>query len=260
MEYTILHTLIWLLPAFTFTTQELVKLSVSPGIDAKCGERVTLNCDVSSSRNGLIIKHMEWFQSDRSVCSVDEEGTVRNHTQSLSDFYCEYEHGQLSLIFTRVKPLERGNYTCKLQSNRGARNADTSVQLQECCGVAEGVWTKSLLTCTFKNVYPDGDVHWFHGSHKHSDRSGNQPTSKHVDREGWLTIQSSLERKSQHVPYNCSLMSTASGRYIASALVLNPESLARVRTQEHKNRNAVESHRLVWTLLCVSVILAAALQ
>lgn len=252
MEYTLLHTLIWLLPAFTFTTQELVKLSVSPGIEAECGKRVTLNCDVSSSRKGLLIKHMEWFQGHTSVCSVNEEGTVSNNTQSLSDFYCQYKHGQLSLIFTRVKPLERGNYTCKLQSNRGALNAGTSVELQECCGVAEGVWAKGRLTCTFKNVYPDGDVHWFHGSHKLE-----QHTSKHVDEEGWLTIESYLERKSPHVPYNCSLMSTASGRYIASHLILNPDSLARVVAHENQNRSGVGSHGPVWTLFCISVVLAA---
>lgn len=259
MEYTLLHTLVWLLPAFTFTTQELVKLSVTPKMTAECGQRVTLNCDVSSSRKGLLIKHMEWFHSLTSVCSVDSEGKITNHTQTLSDFYCEYQHGQLSLVFARVKPLERGNYTCKLQSNRGAQHADTSVGLQECCGVAEGVWTRDRVTCTFKRVYPDGDVHWFHGSHKLG-RSGKQHTSKHVEEEGWLTIQSYLERKSPHVPYNCSLMSAASGRYIASTLVLNPESLASVGTQGHKDGNGVVSHGPVWTLFCISLLLAATLQ
>ncbi|XP_034393702.1 uncharacterized protein LOC117733890 [Cyclopterus lumpus] len=259
MEYTLLHTLVWLLPAFTFTTQELVKLSVSPGITAECGDRVILKCDVSSSRKGLSIKHMEWFQSRTSVCSVDGEGKIKNHTQSPSDFYCEYQHGQLSLVLTRVKPLERGNYTCKLQSNRGALHADTSVELQECCGAAESVWTKDRLTCTFKNVYPDGDVHWFHGSHKLAS-SGKQHTSKHMEKEGWLTIQSYLERKSPHVPYNCSLMSAASGRYIASPLVLNPESRASVGTQGHKDGNGVGSHGPAWTLLCISLLLAATLR
>ncbi|KAK9539999.1 hypothetical protein VZT92_002476 [Zoarces viviparus] len=260
MDYTLLHTLVWLLPAVAFTTQELVRLSVSPGIVAECGKPVTLNCDASSPGEELSIKHMEWLQNGKSVCSMDT--AIPNHTHSPSDFYCEYKQGQLSLILKRVKPQEKGNYTCKLHSNQGALSKKTTVELQECCGIAEGVRTTDRLTCTFKHVYPDGDVHWFHGSHNLSDGSVEQHTSKQVEEGGWLTIRSDLERKSSHGPYNCSLMSTTSGRHIASTLVPNPKSPGRVRSQQpsHKARNGVGSLGPIWTLLCFSVLLVATLN
>ncbi|XP_029288942.1 uncharacterized protein LOC115009102 isoform X2 [Cottoperca gobio] len=214
MQYTALHKLLWLLNALILTTQELVKLRVSPRIIAECGKQVTLNCNVSSSRNGLSIKHMEWFQNHTSFCSVDSEGKITNHRHTQSDFHCEYRHGQLSLIFRRVQPLESRNskpYVCKLQSNNGASHAKTSVELQECCWLVEGVWTNDRPTCTFKNVYPDGDVHWFHGSRNLSDESVKHHTTKHVDEGGWLTIHSYLEQNLSGGPYNCSLKSTTSG-------------------------------------------------
>lgn len=263
MEYTALHKLLWLLNAFTLTTQELVKLNVSPKITAECGKHVTLNCYVSSSPNGLSIKHMAWIQNQTSLCSVDEEGKIKPHSRT--DFHCEYKHGHLSLIFKRVRPLESGNskpYTCKLQSNRGASNAKTIVVIQECCWSFEGVWNEGHPTCTFRHVYPDGDVHWFHGSHNLSDGSVKQHTTKQVD-NGWLTIHSYLEHNLSGVPYNCSLKSTASGRYIASSLVENPDLHAqRVRAQLHttRARNGVGSQRPMWTFFFVLISLALTLN
>lgn len=133
-----------------------MKLNVSPKITAECGKQVTLNCDVSSSPNGLSIKHMAWIQNQTSLCSVDEEGKIKPHSRT--DFHCEYKHGQLSLIFKRVRPLESGNskpYTCKLQSNRGASNAKTIVvvqgQCQQCVthpvGLCVFLWTNTWVKC-----------------------------------------------------------------------------------------------------------------
>ena len=119
---------------FVSSSTELVKLNVSPKITAECGKQVTLNCEVSSSPNGLSIKQMAWIQNQTSLCSVDKEGKIKPHSRS--DFHCEYKHGQLSLIFKRVRPLESGNskpYTCKLQSNRGASDAKTIVEVQGQC-------------------------------------------------------------------------------------------------------------------------------
>lgn len=255
MGYTALHTLLWLLTSFTLTTQELVKLRVTPKITAECNQQVTLNCNVTSSRNGLSIKHMEWSQNNKSLCSVDGKGLI-TPTNTLSDFHCEYQHGQLSLIFQRVQPLESGSYRCKLKSNRGALHEYTTVELQECCGIVEGVFTNDGPSCTFKNVYPDGDVHWFHGSHNLSHGSVRHHTTKHVDEGGWLTIHSYLKQKSSGVPYNCSLKSAESGRHIASALVVNPESRAQVHTQ----RNGVGSQGHVWTSLFILIFLAVTLK
>ncbi len=117
----------------SFST-ELVRLSVSHKITAECFKQVTLNCDVATSTHQLSIKHMEWSQGKTSLCSVDSEGEIITHPRhSLSEFHCVYEHGQLSLIFQNVQPLEGGEskpYRCKLQSNKGATHNYTTVELQ----------------------------------------------------------------------------------------------------------------------------------
>ncbi|XP_070684639.1 uncharacterized protein [Pempheris klunzingeri] len=258
MGFTALHILIWLLTAFTLTTSELLKLSVNPKMTAECGKQVTLNCDVSSSREHLSIKHMEWSQNKTSLCFVDVKGKViKPNSHDRSDFHCEYQHGQLSLVFQRVQPLECGNskpYRCKLQSNQGAAHGYTTVELQECCGTVNGDLKGDGPSCTFSHVYPDGDVHWFHGSKNLSDGSLHH-TTKHVDKGGWLTIRSHLRGKSSDVPYNCSLRSTASGRYIESTLVHNPEILSSIRATQ----SGAGSQGTMRIFLCISVLLAVTL-
>ncbi|XP_074486611.1 uncharacterized protein LOC141764858 isoform X1 [Sebastes fasciatus] len=267
MGYTALYTLLWLLSAFTLTTQELLKLSVTPRITAECGQQVILNCDVSSSRDGLSVKYMMWSQNHTTFCSVDSEGKLKHHSHTQSDFHCRYKHGQLSLVFKTVQPRESGDskrYMCKLQSNMGVAHAYTRLELQECCGIVKGILTNGGPICRFKNVYPDGDVHWFHGSHNLSDGSVTHHTTKQVAKGGWLTIESYLEAESSHLPYNCSLKSTASGRYIASTLVQNPESQVKPRgiPQEQKKtvENGAGSHGPMWTFLCISISLVVALK
>ncbi|XP_044046431.1 uncharacterized protein LOC122873589 [Siniperca chuatsi] len=264
MGSTALHILLWLLSAFTLTTQELARLSVSSEITAECGKQVTLNCDVSSSRNGLSVIRMEWSQNKTTLCSVDSEGNITTHPRhTLSDFHCEYKHGQLSLIFQKAQPLGSGNskrYMCKLQSNQGALHGYTRVELQECCGSIKGILSHDGPACTFKHVYPDGDVHWFHGSHNLSD---GHYTTKSVDKDGWLTIHSHLKRKSSDVSYSCFLKSTTSGRYIASTLVQKPEFLVRgtgAQGSTDPDRNGVGSQRPMRTFVCISILLAVTLK
>lgn len=107
---------------------------MSPSVVAECGEPVSLHCNTSSSHDGLSVKRMEWSQGSTSLCSVDSEGTIRTHGQrSLSDFYCDYKDGQLSLVFQRMLPLESGHskpYRCKLHSNQGVAHNYTKVELQ----------------------------------------------------------------------------------------------------------------------------------
>lgn len=108
-----------------------MRLSTTPKITADCGQQVTLNCCVSSSRNGLSVKLMEWSLNRTSLCSVGSEGRLTtHHIPTLSDFHCEYEHGQLSLVFREVRPLDSANYRCKLQSKQGAAHKYTAVELQ----------------------------------------------------------------------------------------------------------------------------------
>lgn len=77
---------------------------------------------------------MAWSQGGTSLCSVNSEGTMLTHGKhSLSDFYCDYKDGQLSLVFQRMLPLESGHskpYRCKLHSNQGVAYNYTKVELQ----------------------------------------------------------------------------------------------------------------------------------
>ncbi|XP_026026332.1 uncharacterized protein LOC113024001 isoform X2 [Astatotilapia calliptera] len=255
MGFTALHTL-WLLTAFAFTTQELVKLRVSPKITAECGEQVSLNCNTSSVHHGISIKLMQWFKEETLLCSVDSKGiTTELHRASLSNFTCEYEDGRLSLIFKKMLPPESGKkYTCKQRSNRGALNESTKVELQECGGIVEGKLTTTGPVCTFKQVYPDGNVHWFHGSRNLSDGSLKQYTGKSVDEQGWLTIHSYLERNSSHGPYNCSLKSTVSDKYIASMLIQNPKP-QKSTSGTHSNGNKVTARESTRTIFCLLILL-----
>ncbi|KAM7394057.1 hypothetical protein PAMP_020882 [Pampus punctatissimus] len=247
MGFTTFHILFCLLTVFTLTTQDLAKLHVSSKINAECGKQVILICNVSLSLEGLSIKHMGWSHN-KSLCSVDSTGQMTtNHNNAISDFHCEYNNGQLSLIFQEVQPLETGHstpYTCKLHSNKGVPHAVTKVELQE-CGIAEGVLTSDGPSCTFRHVYPDGDVHWFHSSLNLSNGSLMYKTFKRVEKGGFLTIHSHLESKGLDLPFTCSLKSTKSGRYIA-----NTEVMVRA------GAGSLGSLR---TILCISILFAVSL-
>lgn len=133
----------------------------------------------------------------------------------------------------------------------------------ECCVTAEGFSENHSPGCTFRHVYPDGDVHWFHGSHHLSDGSLKHRTTKRVEEGGWLTITSYLEQESSDVPYNCSLKSTKSGSYIASALVQsghNPNARimgTRGHASSFLHNNGVTAMR---TVLCISVLFTFTLK
>lgn len=240
MAFTTLYILPCLLAAVTFT--ECVKLTVSPSITAECGQPVTLHCHVVSSRKGLSIKYMEWFQN-KTYCSVDSEGDLTKYGPH-SDFQCDYQRGHLSLRLPKVQPLQNETpFRCKLHSNQGILHRHTSVDLKECCGNIEAVWTPEGPSCTFKEVFPDGDVDWFHGSHKLTDSSLIYTTKK-VEAGGWLTIHSSLDTQRTTVLYNCSLKSTASGRYIASSLIQQNTQL------KIRSRGAAQGPFLTFLWIC----------
>ncbi|KAE8300669.1 hypothetical protein D5F01_LYC00816 [Larimichthys crocea] len=246
MRFTAMHILLWVLTALTLTTQELVTTSVSPNITAERGKQVTLDCNVSSSLNGLSVIRMQWWYGTSLLCSVDSDGNITPHRESApSLFHCEYKHGQLSLIFERIVPLVCGKYTCKLRSDRGMANAATWVDLQECYGNVEDASSGDKHTCTFHHVYPDGDVHWFHGSHNLSDLA-KHTTTKQVDNEGWLTVRSEMLMKHSDKPYNCSLMNTKSGRYIGSTLIQISRMLYTIQSEMELNHRDMCGHFCVF--------------
>ncbi|XP_008276719.1 uncharacterized protein LOC103354902 [Stegastes partitus] len=263
MGFTGLHVLC-LLSALTLTTQDLVDLTVSPSVTAECDQQVTLNCDVSPHQHGLSITHMEWVHDKTQLCTVNSSGELNpQNKHSLGDFKCEYDEGRrLTLTFPHVGPLNKGTYRCKLRSNRGAPYKYTAVELQECRGKVDADFTSRGPSCTFHRVHPDGEVHWFHGSHNLSDGFLPIQTSKSVDEQGYLTIRSELTSTSSNVPHNCSLKSIRSGRYIESTLVKN-ELLARsypVASPPSTSNNGVRSQEPIRTILCVLIFLAAIMK
>ncbi|KAM3622892.1 uncharacterized protein V6R79_004365 [Siganus canaliculatus] len=249
--------LLCLLPVLTPATQELVRLNVSPSVTAECGKQVTVSCHASSSHINLSVKLMEWYFNKTSLCSVDSEGDITvHHRHALGDFDCEYQDGKLSLNIQKVQPMQRGNYFCKLQSNMGVKHQYTAVELQECSGTAEGSETSDGLSCTFSHVYPDGDVQWFQGSDRLFGTPSHPTTTKSVAEGGWLTIQSHLKSPRSDVSYNCTLISITSGRHLASAVVQSPK---KARTG-NLSTNGVGSPGPMWTVLCVSILLALTLK
>lgn len=117
---------------FVSVSTEMVRLDVSPRITAECNQQVTLQCNASST-NGLTIKHMQWSRSKSPLCSVNSKGEISYNDTSLRNFSCQYENGQLSIIFTNLQPLETGHsqhYMCKLRSNKGVKHHYTTVELE----------------------------------------------------------------------------------------------------------------------------------
>lgn len=121
----------------------------------------------------------------------------------------------------------------------------------ECSGNVHGETTGEGYGCTFNHVYPDGDVHWFDGSHHVLD-SSLYNTTKQVVEGGWLTIRSYLKRKGSGMPYNCSLKSTKSSRYIASTSIKGSKIIAQVKS-------GIGSWTPMGTFLYISIFLAVSL-
>lgn len=136
----------------------------------------------------------------------------------------------------------------------------------ECCGTVEAFLKRDGPSCTFKQAYPDGDVHWFHDSRNISNGSVMQHTVKSIDTHGWMIIHSwltfpgTLERSS-HKPYNCSLKSSFSGRYIASTVVLKNNLMASRDITRYGTSagNRARSQQAVKTALPILVSLIATL-
>lgn len=224
MICTILNTLPWLL--VTFTISESLTLEVSYSITAECGTPLILHCNISSPLTGLSIKHMAWS----TYCSVDSEGFLTtNDTEG--DFYCRYDKGHLSLHFYKWSPsLFRTSFMCKLRSNQGILHEYTQVETREHWEGVEAAWDSYTPTCTFRKVCPGGEVEWFQDSQRITDQS-LIVTNKH-EAGSWITIYS-YPKIHSNKPYNCTLKSSSSGRYLTSALI-HPLSFVSARAAAHR--------------------------
>ncbi|XP_076027305.1 uncharacterized protein LOC143016724 [Genypterus blacodes] len=241
------HTvLLFIINTFILTTEGLVTLHVSPVITAECGGQITLTCNASSDRGGLLIKHLGWIKNDKRLCDVNGHGNITEHrSHTPSNFRCEYEHGKLSLIFASVQPVEVGLFMCKLHSNHGMKHQHTKVDLQGCCG-------KKGPNCTFTEVYPDADVHWFLGSKNITGGSPESNTAKNMGENGWITVHSYLLKGDPKEPYNCSLWCPTSAKYITSDLltVRNTEAV----------KSGTTAQRAGKTFWFISVLLAVMMK
>lgn len=213
----------WLLVTFTFS--EGLRLDVSSSVTAECGKPVILHCNISSALTGLSIKHMKWSHS-QTYCSVDSEGYVTN--SGSEDFYCQYHMGHLSLHFYKWSPwLFNNSFMCKLHSNQGILHEYTQVETREHWEGVAAAWDTLTPHCTFRKVCPGGDVEWYQDSRRITDPSLIE-TDKYVEAGSWVTINTYLNVHNGKHPYNCTLRSSSSGRYLTSALI-RPPSYVRAR-------------------------------
>ncbi|XP_054634218.1 uncharacterized protein LOC129182300 isoform X2 [Dunckerocampus dactyliophorus] len=245
-----------ILTELTLSAQALVSVI---NITAECGKQVAMSCNVSTSRDGLSVKHMAWSQNHKLLCQLDSGGKLSHHRTIKSDFHCKYEKGQLSLIFAKVQPEDSGGssrYMCKLHSNRGISHGYSWIELQECCGTVKGGLSIDGPVCTFSNVYPDADVFW--SSQSESQTPVKQSMYKSIEEGGWFTIRSQLEWTSNG-PSNCSLRSIKSGRHIACNLSENAELLdgygLRPQGFTRTARNGAGSLEHLRTIMLMSIIL-----
>lgn len=109
----------------------MVELSTSPILYAECGTAVILKCEVSSPKDGLLVKHMGWYLNGGLLCSIDDITPV-HHKNRLPVFRCLYSHGNMTLVLEDVKLQDGGNstYVCKLRSNMGVANKVTRLEFK----------------------------------------------------------------------------------------------------------------------------------
>lgn len=109
----------------------MVELSTSPVLYAECGTAVILKCEISSLKDGLLVKHMRWSLNGDSLCSVDDNAPI-HYKHRLRHYRCLYSHGNLTLVLEGVQLRDGGNstYACKLRSNMGVANKVTTVEFK----------------------------------------------------------------------------------------------------------------------------------
>lgn len=181
---------------------------------------------------------MEWSHS-QTYCSVDSNGFL--NISDPEDFYCQYDKGHLSLHFYKWSPwLFKNSFMCKLRSNQGILHKYTQVETREHWVDVRAVWGSITPHCTFRKVCPGGEVEWFQNSQKITDQS-LIVTKEHIEAGSWITINSYLNVHNSNHPYNCTLKSSSSGRYLTSALI-RPPSYVRARAA---------AQGPVWTSLCI---------
>uniref|UniRef100_W5N796 Ig-like domain-containing protein n=1 Tax=Lepisosteus oculatus TaxID=7918 RepID=W5N796_LEPOC len=136
-----------------------VDLVVKDKMTAKYDNRITLNCSISSKED-LGDVEISWvhFENNDILCNYNSKDERATHHQRAA---CTFGDLQLSLTLHRFLPSDEGMYICKLRSKAGMKHTNTTVQLQDQFSRFQYAQSSSQRTCTFYEVYPQGEVHWF---------------------------------------------------------------------------------------------------
>lgn len=242
-----------LLVKTALTTEENVGLSSVPSLTASCDQSLRLLCKITKLPAGTKV-NMSWVYHrppgpTRTLCEVDRGKPTQGKS---GEFTCSLMDVDLEL--TLQQPVDEGWYTCNLRSTAGITNNTTNVKLDDCYRNTSEALTPEGPSCTFIGVRPDGDVHWFQGSQ----RLKGSSTTKSVDGEGSMTINSTLKGSSGsgQGPYNCSLWSLGSKRYLTSRLI---ETSTVVKAGHYNGvsevRNRAQTHGADWQQWAVLLLL-----
>ncbi|RVE69329.1 hypothetical protein OJAV_G00076530 [Oryzias javanicus] len=132
-----------------------LQLLTAPSVEAKCGDNLTLKCEVNSmGLTDLTFTTFEWMH--KTSC---KDIRLANTGHGL---YCQIQNKTLLFgTLTNIMPDDKGEYICKIRSNYGSVYNKTNVTVNCCIGSSEITGNRSHLTCQFKGVYPTANILWF---------------------------------------------------------------------------------------------------
>ncbi|XP_061567826.1 uncharacterized protein LOC133422002 [Cololabis saira] len=201
----------WFIPAVCDSA--IITLETKPHVEATCGENVTLTCKASfSNQENVKIIKFQWLHAGRNMCANEDKDTDdlfrcgRTNTNS---------HHELTLILTKIKPIQEGQYLCKIHTSVGVENIKANVVTKDCIGNSTTSMNQTHATCSFRGNYPSGVVHWFQGDVNITDGVSTQAER---DEDGFYDFQSTLDTEGRNLsqPLSCSLWMPSMGKYVVN--------------------------------------------
>lgn len=111
-------------PPFSIPAGDTVELTAQPRVEARCGQNVTMTCDVTI-RDADGIRLFEWIAKNKTC------GHARGHADT--KVVCRSEEKRISLTVLNVMPGDQGDYLCKVRSNAGGKSAKTVLVVPSAC-------------------------------------------------------------------------------------------------------------------------------
>ncbi|KAM9844255.1 uncharacterized protein ACBR49_013354 isoform 1-T1 [Aulostomus maculatus] len=200
--------IIWLFSASTFAVSGKFLVQTPPRVVARCGDNVTLTCDVTSTEE-LGITLFSWL-GPNNTCNYEVK-------RDGPDFKCDSARGSLNhslkLSLINVTPGHQGKFICKLRSKLGVNHNSTNVTVQDCLGRNGSSINKSTAECWFSGVYPRGEVHWFQ---EKVDITASARLQVDQVAGGWYNIKSTIDVKEGSHFYKCSLWIPDNEKYLST--------------------------------------------